>query len=106
MFTSTFSLFTDHQLDSTRPPTYFMAIHKSTAINTTQHESRWQRVHFVKCGMRATQDPLQRVTYEWGLGSTAMVAMEWWFCGYVQFFDGADVRMLNTLSATGAAGAG
>lgn len=45
MFTSAISLLTDHQLISTHLLTHSMAVYKS-AINTTQHESRWHRVQF------------------------------------------------------------
>lgn len=43
MFTFLLSLLADHQRVSTHLSTHFMAFHKS-AINTTQHESRWHRV--------------------------------------------------------------
>lgn len=79
MFTFPLSLLTDHQLVRTHLRTHFMAFHKS-AINTTQHESRWHRVQFNEISMRATQDPLWHVMYEWR--SMEMAAVEWMLVVY------------------------
>lgn len=75
----------------------------STNQPLTQHSMRADGTGFslMKSSMRATQDPLQRVMYEWG--SMTMAAMEWRFALCPRT---VDTGSLSTLSATGAAGAG